>query len=127
MAPLILVVEDNADNMKLMKWLLEDEGYEFVCAVTGEEALARLQTSSFDAVLMDISLPGMDGMAVTRRLRQDPRFRDLPVVAVTAHAVKGEEEKILASGVSGIVTKPIEEDRFVQTLRSVLKKGCAHG
>ena len=126
MSARVLVVEDNPDNMKLMLWVLEDEDYEVETAETAEEGLAKLDQQPFDIVLMDISLPGMDGKEATRQLRKDPRFADLPILAVTAHAVKGETEAILASGVTGMVTKPIDEELLVQQIRQCLGQEPAH-
>ena len=82
----ILVVEDNPDNMKLMAWALEDAGYRFEGVGTAEDGLKALERRRFALVLMDVSLPGMDGKEATRRIRADARFAALPVVAVTAHA-----------------------------------------
>jgi CheY-like chemotaxis protein len=119
----ILVVEDNADNRKLFEWLLEDEGYAFECVPTAEEGLEALDVRPFSLVLMDVSLPGMDGKEATRRIRANPRLAGLPVLAVTAHAVKGEAEAILASGVTGLVTKPIDEARLLDAIRGALAGG----
>ena len=127
MNPSILVVEDNADNMKLITWLLEDDGFSLCAAGSAEEALDLVETRSFDPVLMDISLPGMDGMEATRRLRAKPEYENVPVIAVTAHAVRGAAEKILASGVSALATKPIDEDELLRTIRSFLSKEACHG
>jgi CheY-like chemotaxis protein len=118
----ILVVEDNADNMKLFAWTLEDEGYAFDGVGSGEEALEALARTPYDAVLMDISLPGIDGKEATRRIRSQPRWAGLPVIAVTAHAIKGEDAAILASGVTALVTKPIDEDELLRTLRTCLER-----
>jgi CheY-like chemotaxis protein len=126
-SPLILIVEDNADNRKLLLWTLEDEGYAVEWAASAEEALAALERRPFDVVLMDIALPGMDGMEATRRLRAQPRFAALPVIAVTAHAVRGQVEAILASGVSDLVTKPIDEARLKQVIRSYLARERCDG
>ena len=120
MSARVLVVEDNADNMKLVTWALEDAGYQVEGVGSAEEALARLEHSPCDVVLMDISLPGMDGKEATRRLRGDPRFATLPIIAVSAHAVTGEKEAILASGVSELVTKPIDEEHLLRTIRAYL-------
>jgi CheY-like chemotaxis protein len=116
----ILVVEDNPDNMKLVGWALEDAGYSFAGARSAEEALNLLEQRVFDLVLMDVSLPGMDGTEATRRLRADPRFATLPIIAVTAHAIRTEEEAILASGVDDLVTKPIDETRLLQAIETML-------
>lgn len=116
----ILVVEDNLDNMKLITWLLEDAGYSFVTANSAEDALALVTTKSFDLILMDISLPGMNGMEATQQVHAIPRLANVPIIAVTAHAASGEAEKILASGVSALVTKPIDEDELYRTIRACL-------
>ena len=81
----------------------------------------------FDLIVMDISLPGMDGKEATRRLRADRRFERMPILAVTAHAIKGEDDAILASGVSEIVTKPIDEDHFLEVLRTHLRQEARRG
>ncbi|MCH7598459.1 MAG: response regulator [Myxococcales bacterium] len=112
----ILVVEDHPDNRKLVCWYLEDAGYSFEAVETGEEALAVLEQRSFGLVLMDISLPGIDGKETTRRLRANLRFKDLPILAVTAHAVSGEAEDILNSGVNGLITKPILEEELLEAI-----------
>lgn len=123
----ILIVEDNADNMKFVSWSLEDAGYEVEGVGSAEDALAALERRPFDLVLMDISLPGMDGREATPRLRANPRFANLPIIAVTAHALQGEDREILASGVSALVTKPIDEARLLAAISSFLPKEVAHG
>jgi two-component system, cell cycle response regulator DivK len=117
----ILVVEDNPDNMRLFAWTLEDYGYAFHGVGSAEEALPLLEQQPFDLVLMDISLPGMDGKEATRRVRANPRLNGLPVIAVTAHAIKGEDTAILASGVDALITKPIDEAMLLRTIQSLLK------
>ena len=89
MAKRILVVEDNPDNMKLVSWILEDEGYELIPAFSGEECLEIADREEFDMVLMDISLPGIDGKEATQRLRKMDQFKSMPIIALTAHAIKG--------------------------------------
>ncbi len=116
----VLVVEDNPDNMKLVTWILEDEDYSVTCVGTGEDCLEKMQTESFDVVLMDISLPGMDGKEVTRRLRAEEKYSDLPIIALTAHAIKGEDADILASGVTDLITKPLDEEVLLQRLRQLI-------
>ena len=106
--------------MKLMAWALEDAGYRFEGVGTAEDGLKALERRRFALVLMDVSLPGMDGKEATRRIRADARFAALPVVAVTAHAVTGEREAILGCGVSGLVTKPIDEDLLLDVIRDSL-------
>tara|TARA_B100000446_G_scaffold68650_1_gene65122 strand:- start:3953 stop:4333 length:381 start_codon:yes stop_codon:yes gene_type:complete len=112
----ILVIEDNPDNSKLVTWILEDENYQVTCAETAELGLAALQSETFDAVLMDISLPGMDGKEATQQIRNTPELCKMPVLALTAHAIKGEREAILASGVNDLLTKPLDEEDLLAKL-----------
>lgn len=116
----ILIVEDNADNMKLFRWTLEDEGYEITAATSGEEAIDISNSQQFDLVIMDISLPGIDGRETTRRLRMNPVYADRPILAATAHAVKQEEEAIRQCGVTDMITKPIDEFQLVDTVARLL-------
>lgn len=104
----ILVVDDNPSNRELLRLLLDLEGYEVRTAASGEEALAVLQGFRPRLVLMDVQLPGMDGLALTRRLKADPGMRGVLIVAVSAYAMRGDEEKALAAGCDGYVTKPID-------------------
>lgn len=116
----ILVVEDNPDNMKLVTWILEDENYDVQGVFTGEECLEIVNEQDFDIILMDISLPGMSGKDATRQLRSQERFQDLPIIALTAHAIKGEDEEILQSGVNELITKPLDEEALLARLRIIL-------
>ena len=116
----ILVVEDNPDNMKLVTWILEDENYDVQGVFTGEECLEIVNEQDFDIILMDISLPGMSGKDATRQLRSQERFQDLPIIAITAHAIKGEDEEILQSGVNELITKPLDEEALLARLRIIL-------
>lgn len=116
----ILVVEDNPDNRKLVVRILAQEGFHGEAVESAEEALLRLEEQRFDVVLMDVRLPRMDGKEATRRLRQNPRFRDLPIIAVSAHVVGKQHEEILASGVSALVTKPIDMDELIATIKRFL-------
>ncbi|HZQ61647.1 MAG TPA: response regulator [Casimicrobiaceae bacterium] len=104
----ILVVEDNPTNMKLMTFLLASGGYDVISARNAQEALALLETSAPRLILMDVQLPGMDGLELTRRLKADPRTRDIAIVAVTAYAMKGDEQKALDAGCDGYISKPIQ-------------------
>lgn len=126
--PQILVVEDNADNMKLVSWILEDAGYEMTGVTTGEACLELMEhqegetpEKEFDLILMDISLPGIDGKETTQRIRNIPSYADLPIIALTAHAIKGEGEAIRASGVTDLIIKPLQEDVLLKRLSAVLK------
>jgi len=108
----VLIVDDNATNLRLAASVLEMEGHQVAQAADADEALARLEDTLPDLILMDIALPGMDGLTLTRQLKADPRTRDIPVVALTAFAMKGDEEKALAAGCIGYLTKPIDTRRF---------------
>jgi CheY-like chemotaxis protein len=116
----ILLVEDNPMNVELETDLLELAGHQVCPAASGEEALRLARSETFDLILMDVSLPGMDGLAVTRALKEHNGTAGVPVVAVTAHAMKGDEERILAAGCAGYLTKPINTRTFAQQVASFL-------
>ncbi|MBC7842336.1 MAG: response regulator [Gemmatimonadaceae bacterium] len=116
----IAVVEDNADNRLLVQALLED-WYDLTEYATGIEALAGLRGSTPDLVLLDISLPEMDGIEVARAIRADERLRHLPLVALTAHAMSGDRERFLQSGFDAYVAKPIiDEQELLATIAGLL-------
>ena len=121
----ILVVDDNATNLKLASEVLEMEGHEVLRAVDAEDALAVLRLHVPDLILMDIALPGMDGLELTRRLKVDARLRTVPIVALSAFAMKGDEEKALASGCDGYITKPINTRTFPAQVQNFLPKADA--
>jgi two-component system cell cycle response regulator DivK len=104
----ILIVDDNPVNLKLVRFLLESEGYEVRTAVDADGALQALETFTPGLILMDIQLPGMDGLTLTRKLKADPRTQDIIVVALTAYAMKGDEDRALKAGCDGYVGKPID-------------------
>jgi CheY-like chemotaxis protein len=108
----ILIVEDNPMNLELATDLLELAGYTIIHSENAEEAILMAKRESPDLVLMDINLPGMNGLEATKALKQDPTTRDIPVVALTAHAMKGDDEKIVAAGCAGRITKPINTRMF---------------
>ena len=110
----ILLVEDNPGNRRLAQFLLRSQGYEVREATTAQEAFDALKTDRPDLIVMDIQLPGMDGLEATKKLKQQPTTADIPVVAVTSYAMKGDREKALAAGCAGYVTKPIDKDTFIQ-------------
>jgi CheY-like chemotaxis protein len=103
----ILVVDDNPANLKLVRVLLTAEGYEIRCAADAEEALAVLAEFSPRLILMDLQLPGMDGLTLTRKLKTHPRTHHIPILALTAYAMKGDEERAREAGCDGYITKPI--------------------
>jgi two-component system cell cycle response regulator DivK len=104
----ILIVDDNPTNLKLARVVLATEGYEVRAAVDAEEALALLEGFHPRVILMDLQLPGMDGLTLTQRLKEDPSTRDITILALTAYAMKGDEEKALRAGCDGYITKPID-------------------
>jgi CheY-like chemotaxis protein len=116
----ILLVEDNEINMELAMELLKDVGVLYDCAWNGEEAIEKLKESNFDLVLMDIQMPLMDGLTASRKIREELNIKDLPVLAMTAHAMKGEREKSLAAGMNDHITKPIDPEFLYITLRKFL-------
>jgi CheY-like chemotaxis protein len=108
----ILIVDDNPVNLKLARVLLTREGYQVGTASDAEEALRVLETFAPRLILMDIQLPGMDGLELTRRLKADPRTQDAVIIGLTAYAMKGDEERVLAAGCDGYVAKPIDTRSF---------------
>ncbi len=108
----ILIVDDNAANLKLARVLLSGEGYEVRTAADAEQALELLESFRPRLILMDLQLPGMDGLELTRRLKADPMRRGIAVIALTAYAMKGDEEKARAAGCDAYVTKPIDTDEL---------------
>ncbi|MFQ5848410.1 MAG: response regulator [Candidatus Methylomirabilales bacterium] len=104
----ILVVEDNPMNLELARDVLEARGYRVRGTASAAEALDVLKDTLPDLILMDVQLPGLDGLELTRTLKQDPRTRDIIVLALTAHAMKGDRERILRAGCSGYIAKPID-------------------
>jgi CheY-like chemotaxis protein len=116
----ILIVEDNDLNLELATDLLASAGYVVRQARTAEEAIHIARTAGPHLILMDISLPGMDGLAATRALKADPATCHIPVAAVTAHAMKGDEEKARAAGCTGYITKPIDTRVFPTTVARLL-------
>lgn len=104
---MILVVDDNQDNRELVVKVLTAKGYRIAEAIDGEEALSKVAEIGPDLILMDISIPKLDGYEVTKRLKSSDAFRAIPVIALTAHAMKGDREKAIAAGCDGYITKPI--------------------
>jgi len=117
----VLYVEDNEDNVYMLKMRLEllDE-FEVLTAENGDKGCAMALSERPDIILMDLEMPVVDGWEATRRLKDDAQTRDIPIIALSAHALAGEREKALAAGCDEFDTKPIEFDRLVATLRRVL-------
>ena len=117
----ILVVEDNAANMTLAVYLLETTGHKVLTARDAEGGLASARAEHPDLILMDIQLPGMDGLEATALLKQDDATRSIPVVALTALAMKGDEERIRAAGCDGYIAKPMAYKEFLATVEAHLR------
>ena len=120
LAKKVLIVEDNELNMKLFNDLLEVHGYETLQTRDGSEVLELARETRPDLIIMDIQLPEISGLEVTRRLKADAELKDIPVVAVTAFAMKGDEEKIRAGGCEAYLAKPITVSAFIDTVRRYL-------
>ena len=113
----ILIAEDNEKNIKLFRDVLQLSGYETLEASTGEQAIELATRHTPDLVLMDIRLPGTDGLEALRRLREDERTADIPVVALTAQAMAGDRERFLEAGFNGYISKPVNIVDFIGTVR----------
>ena len=120
MAKTVLIVEDNELNMKLFHDLLEAHGYATVGTRSGIDALDLARKHRPDLILMDIQLPEVSGLEVTKWLKDDPELKSIPVVAVTAFAMKGDEERIRQGGCEAYVSKPISVPKFIETIKTYL-------
>jgi two-component system cell cycle response regulator DivK len=118
----ILIVEDNVANMKLAVFLLESAGHAVVSATTAETGLTLAHEERPDLILMDIQLPGMDGLEAIAHLKRDDDTRAIPVIALTALAMKGDEQRIRAAGCDGYVAKPIRYQEFLATIAAQLAR-----
>ena len=118
--PKILLVEDNEMNRDMLSRRLLKAGFEMVMAVDGEQAIDLARSEAPDLILMDISLPGLDGWEATRRLKTMPETRSIPIIALTAHAMAGDREKSLAAGCNDYDTKPIDFRRLVEKIQGLL-------
>jgi CheY-like chemotaxis protein len=116
----ILIVDDNASNTKLLAFLLTSKGYEVRIAASAPEALAVLDAFHPRLILMDIQLPGMDGLTLTRQLKADPRTSGIVIIAATAYAMKGDAERARDAGCDGYITKPIDTRRLPHDLERYL-------
>ena len=118
----ILLIEDNEMNRDMLSRRLQKQGYEIVIAVDGEDGLAKAQTEAPALILMDMSLPGIDGWEATRRLKAAPQTQTIPVIALTAHAMSDDREKALAAGCDDFDTKPVELPRLLSKIHALLGK-----
>jgi CheY-like chemotaxis protein len=116
----VLIVDDNPSNLKLARVVLATAGYVVRTAADAEEALVELRAFRPRLILMDVQLPGMDGLELTRRLKSDPSLRGVLIVGLTAYAMKGDEEKVRAAGCDGYISKPIDTRRFPEQVAALL-------
>ena len=120
--PYVLVVDDNATNLELAVFTLEIEGFEVGTARDADEFRRVFAARRPDAVLMDVQLPGTSGLELTRALKADPATRDIPVIAVTAYAMRGDEERMRAAGCDGYLSKPLDVNVFAAQVRGLLPR-----
>ncbi|MEO0536047.1 MAG: response regulator [Cyanobacteria bacterium P01_A01_bin.123] len=119
----ILLVEDNEMNQDMLSRRLVRKGYDIIIASDGAEGLAKSKSDNPDLILMDMSLPVIDGWEATRQLKADPKTHTIPVIALTAHAMSGDREKALAAGCDDYDTKPIELARLINKIKNLLQQG----
>jgi CheY-like chemotaxis protein len=117
----LLIVDDNAENLKLILMVLAASGHQLITAIDAIQALHAIERRAPDLILLDLQLPGMDGLELTRHLRADSRTRAIPIVAVTAYAMKGDEAKARAAGCDGYLVKPIDKRLLRQVVKSYLE------
>lgn len=118
----ILVIEDNDQNRYLFSFILEKNGYQVIAARDGLEGVNKAKAEKPELILVDIRLPKLDGYEVTRQLRELPEFKSVPIIALTAYAMKGDQEKTLEAGCDGFIPKPIIPEEFIKTVSSYLKR-----
>jgi two-component system, cell cycle response regulator DivK len=121
----ILLVEDNEMNRDMLSRRLQRRGYEVMIATDGAEGVAKAQADAPDLILMDMSLPVLDGWEATRRLKAAPETRVIPVIALTAHAMSGDRDKAIEAGCDDFDTKPVEFDRLLTKIEALLKMAAA--
>ncbi|MGJ4744750.1 response regulator [Leptospira sp. SA-E8] len=121
MPPKVLVVDDNIVNLKLICELLELDEYEVLKAGNAEEALQVINNFPLDLILMDIELPGVDGLTLTRQLKEKENTKNIPIIAVTAFAMKGDAQKAYGAGCDGYITKPIDTRKFTEQISGFIK------
>lgn len=112
----ILIVDDNPTNLKLVAYLMKANGYEVATAIDADAALSAISAEPPKLILMDLQLPGIDGLELTRRLKADPATRDIIIVAVTAYAMKGDQDRAMAAGCDDYITKPIDTRALPDTI-----------
>jgi CheY-like chemotaxis protein len=124
--PKILLVEDNEMNRDMLSRRLQRKGHEVFIAVDGQEAVAMAQSLAPDLILMDISLPAMDGLEATRQIKKVPEMQSIPIIALSAHAMAGDREKSLEAGCDDYDTKPIDLKRLLEKMQALLDNHNSH-
>jgi CheY-like chemotaxis protein len=119
---LILVVDDNPQNLRLARMILRYAGYDVVTAADAREAIASMAAAPPALVVMDVQLPDIDGLALTRQIKADPARRHIPVLALTAYAMKGDDVKVMAAGCDGYLAKPIDADTLAKAVAEQLAR-----
>ena len=125
MSARILIVDDNVTNLKLVAYLMKAKGYEVSTAIDADAAVEAVRTARPQLILMDLQLPGTDGLELTRRFKADPATRDIKIIAVTAYAMKGDQDRALAAGCDDYVTKPIDTRQLPETIARHLGEASA--
>jgi CheY-like chemotaxis protein len=123
----VLIVEDNPVNLRLAQFVLERKGFAVTKAANASECFAQLEKGVPDLILMDIQLPGEDGLSVTRKIRANPKLKRIVIVALTAHAMTGDREKILAAGCDGYLAKPMDPQRLAGEVDAYLRAAGGRG
>ena len=122
MATRILIVDDSEKNLKLCELLVSSLGYETITASNGKDGISLAAEKMPNLILMDIKMPGMDGTATLKALKSDEKTRDIPVIAVTAYAMKNDRQRLLDYGFSEYVAKPVKKSEFIEVLQKTLQK-----
>jgi len=123
----VLVIEDNKDNLKIIEYALNRAGYEVVAAQRGEDGVELAKQKQFYFIIMDINLPGMDGIEATRQIRNSKADGDVPVIAITSYAMAGDRERIMEAGCTGYIEKPIDPISIIEEIHKIIKastRGC---
>ena len=123
----ILIIDDNPSNLKLFEFLLSSAIYEVKTASSGAEAMALMPSFEPELLLLDLQLPDLDGLSLIPKIKAEASMRDIPIIAVTAYAMVGDEERARAAGVDDYLTKPIDKQRFRKCVSEQLRRGAHHG
>lgn len=127
MTTTVLLVEDNADNQAIYRLILEHSGFEVIQAWDGEEGVTMARKRMPDVILMDVSIPKLDGLQATRILKADAATAGIPIIALTAHALRGDKDRAFDAGCDGYLSKPVEPKRVAEEVRRVLAQGAPVG